>query len=107
MAALLGAESAISHDFDKTPFFEGCLPLEVMASRGTETLRFGPMKPVGLVDPKTGRIPHAVIQLRQDNLAATHYSLVGCQTQLKWGEQKRPVPGPAGPRERRIRAASA
>ncbi len=89
VAALLGAESAISHDFDKTPFFEGCLPLEVMASRGTETLRFGPMKPVGLVDPKTGRIPHAVIQLRQDNLAATHYSLVGCQTQLKWGEQKR------------------
>jgi len=89
VAALLGAESVSGHDFDKKPFFEGCLPLEVMASRGSETLRFGPMKPVGLVDPQTGRIPHAVIQLRQDNLAATHYSLVGCQTQLKWGEQKR------------------
>ena len=89
VAALLGAESAAGHDFEKVPFFEGCLPLEVMASRGAETLRFGPMKPVGLVDPGTGKIPHAVIQLRQDNLAATHYSLVGCQTQLKWGEQKR------------------
>ena len=89
VAALESAESASVHDFDKEPFFEGCLPLEVMASRGRETLRFGPLKPVGLVDPKTGRRPHAVIQLRQDNLAATHYSLVGCQTQLKWGEQKR------------------
>ncbi len=89
VAALLGSESAQVHDFDKEPFFEGCLPLEVMASRGPERLRFGPLRPVGLTDPQTGRRPHAVIQLRQDNLAATHYSLVGCQTQLKWGEQKR------------------
>ena len=70
-------------------FFEGCLPIEVMAHRGRDTLRFGPMKPVGLIDPRTGRQPFAVVQLRQDNLAADHYSLVGCQTQLKWGEQGR------------------
>ena len=77
------------HDFEKELFFEGCLPVEVIASRGRDTLRFGPMKPVGLVDPRSGRRPHAVVQLRQDDLAASHWSLVGFQTQLKWGEQKR------------------
>jgi len=87
--ALTGAECATVHDFEKERFFEGCLPVEVIASRGPDTLRFGPMKPVGLVDPRTGRRPFAVVQLRQDNLAATHYSMVGFQTQLKWGEQKR------------------
>jgi methylenetetrahydrofolate--tRNA-(uracil-5-)-methyltransferase len=87
--ALVGAESATVHDFDKEKFFEGCLPIEVMAHRGRDTLRFGPMKPVGLVDPRTGRVPHAVVQLRQDTLAGDHFSLVGFQTQLKWGEQAR------------------
>jgi len=87
--AIVGAESATVHDFDNERFFEGCLPIEVMAHRGRDTLRFGPMKPVGLVDPRTGRTPHAVVQLRQDNLAGDHYSLVGFQTQLKWGEQAR------------------
>jgi methylenetetrahydrofolate--tRNA-(uracil-5-)-methyltransferase len=77
------------HDFDKARFFEGCLPIEVMAHRGVDTLRFGPMKPVGLVDPRTGREPYAVVQLRQDNLAGDHYSLVGFQTQVKWGDQAR------------------
>jgi methylenetetrahydrofolate--tRNA-(uracil-5-)-methyltransferase len=87
--AVIHAESATVHDFDKEKFFEGCLPIEVMAHRGTDTLRFGPMKPVGLVDPKTGRQPYAAVQLRQDNIAGDHYSLVGFQTQLKWGEQER------------------
>jgi methylenetetrahydrofolate--tRNA-(uracil-5-)-methyltransferase len=89
LAALLSAEPATVHDFDRERFFEGCLPIEVMAHRGSDTLRFGPMKPVGLVDPRTGRRPYAVVQLRQDNLAGDHYSLVGFQTQLKWGEQAR------------------
>jgi len=87
--ALTAAECATVKDFEKEFFFEGCLPVEVIASRGPETLLFGPMKPVGLVDPKTGRRPFGVVQLRQDNLAASHYSMVGFQTQLKWGEQKR------------------
>jgi methylenetetrahydrofolate--tRNA-(uracil-5-)-methyltransferase len=87
--ALVSAESATVHDFDKEKFFEGCLPIEVMAHRGRDTLRFGPMKPVGLVDPRTGRTPYAAVQLRQDNLAGDHFSLVGFQTQLKWGEQAR------------------
>src|SRR5687767_6249182 len=87
--ALVTAESATVHDFDKEKFFEGCLPIEVMAHRGRETLRFGPMKPVGLIEPRIGRPPYAVVQLRQDNLAGDHYSLVGFQTQLKWGEQAR------------------
>jgi methylenetetrahydrofolate--tRNA-(uracil-5-)-methyltransferase len=87
--ALTTAECASLHDFEKELFFEGCLPVEVIASRGPDTLRFGPMKPVGLSDPRTGRRPHAVVQLRQDDLAASHWSLVGFQTQLKWGEQKR------------------
>jgi methylenetetrahydrofolate--tRNA-(uracil-5-)-methyltransferase len=87
--ALIGAESATVRDFDKEKFFEGCLPIEVMAHRGRDTLRFGPMKPVGLVDPRTGRTPYAVVQLRQDTLAGDHFSLVGFQTQLKRGEQER------------------
>jgi methylenetetrahydrofolate--tRNA-(uracil-5-)-methyltransferase len=88
-AALVAAESATVHDFDNTKFFEGCLPIEVMAHRGEGTLRFGPMKPVGLKDPRTGRLPYAVVQLRQDTLAGDHYSLVGFQTQIKWGDQAR------------------
>jgi methylenetetrahydrofolate--tRNA-(uracil-5-)-methyltransferase len=87
--ALVTAESATVHDFDKERFFEGCLPIEVMAHRGRDTLRFGPMKPVGLVDPRTGREPYAAVQLRQDNLAGDHFSLVGFQTQIKWGDQAR------------------
>jgi methylenetetrahydrofolate--tRNA-(uracil-5-)-methyltransferase len=87
--ALVTAESATVHDFDNTKFFEGCLPIEVMAHRGRDTLRFGPMKPAGLDDPRTGRWAHAVVQLRQDTLAGDHFSLVGFQTQLKWGEQAR------------------
>jgi methylenetetrahydrofolate--tRNA-(uracil-5-)-methyltransferase len=89
LGALTTAECASVHEFEKELFFEGCLPVEVIASRGEDTLRFGPMKPVGLSDPRTGRRPHAVVQLRQDNLAASHWSMVGFQTQLKWGEQKR------------------
>ena len=87
--AILDAERAELHEFDDSKFFEGCLPIEVMAQRGVDTLRYGPMKPVGLRDPHTGRRPYAVVQLRQDDLAAEHYSLVGFQTQMKWGEQKR------------------
>ena len=87
--ALVAAESATVHDFDKATFFEGCLPIEVMAHRGRDTLRFGPMKPVGLVDPRTGRRPYAVVQLRQDTLAGDHWSLVGFQTQIKWSDQSR------------------
>lgn len=87
--ALMSAERAPLHEFDQAKFFEGCLPIEVMASRGVDTLRFGPMKPVGLIDPRTGREPYAAVQLRQDNLAGDHFSLVGFQTQMKWGEQGR------------------
>ena len=87
--ALVSAESATVHDFDKATFFEGCLPIEVMAHRGRDTLRFGPMKPVGLTDPRTGRRPYAVVQLRQDTLAGDHWSLVGFQTQVKWADQAR------------------
>lgn len=89
VADLLSAETAPAHEFDATPFFEGCLPIEEMARRGRDTLRFGPLRPVGLRDPRTGRRPHAVVQLRQDNLAAEHYSMVGFQTRLRWPEQKR------------------
>jgi len=88
-AALMAAEKAGIREFDQPKFFEGCLPIEVMASRGVDTLRFGPMKPVGLPDPRTGREPYAVVQLRQDNVAGDHFSLVGFQTQMKWGEQAR------------------
>jgi methylenetetrahydrofolate--tRNA-(uracil-5-)-methyltransferase len=87
--ALMAASTVDIHELDKGVYFESCLPIEVMASRGVDTLRFGPMKPVGLADPKTGREAYAVVQLRQDNLAATLYNIVGFQNQLKWGEQKR------------------
>lgn len=87
--ALTAAEQAPRHDFDRTPFFEGCLPVEEMARRGEDTLRFGPMKPVGLTDPRTGVTPYAVVQLRPDNREGTLYNLVGFQTTLKWGEQVR------------------
>jgi methylenetetrahydrofolate--tRNA-(uracil-5-)-methyltransferase len=87
--ALMAAEKAALHEFDKATFFEGCLPIEVMASRGVDTLRFGPMKPVGLPDPRTGYDAYAIVQLRQDNIAGDHFSLVGFQTQMKWGEQAR------------------
>ncbi|MCL6507789.1 MAG: methylenetetrahydrofolate--tRNA-(uracil(54)-C(5))-methyltransferase (FADH(2)-oxidizing) TrmFO, partial [Bryobacteraceae bacterium] len=87
--ALMHAETVALHDFDRACYFEGCLPIEELARRGRETLLYGPMKPVGLVDPRTGRRPYAVVQLRQENLLADSYNLVGFQTQLKWGEQKR------------------
>jgi methylenetetrahydrofolate--tRNA-(uracil-5-)-methyltransferase len=86
---LLAAEITPVKDFEKGIYFEGCLPIEVMAERGRETLRHGPMKPMGLPDPKTGRIPWAVVQLRQDDLAKEHYNLVGFQTKLKVPEQQR------------------
>jgi methylenetetrahydrofolate--tRNA-(uracil-5-)-methyltransferase len=88
-SAVVEAEKVEGHDFDNTKFFEGCLPIEVMAHRGVDTLRFGPMKPAGLDDPRTGRWAYAVVHLRQDNLAGDHLSLVGFQTQMKWGEQAR------------------
>jgi methylenetetrahydrofolate--tRNA-(uracil-5-)-methyltransferase len=87
--ALRAAATVDLNEIDNALYFEGCLPIEVMAARGVDTLRFGPMKPVGLVDPRTGREPYACVQLRQDNLAATLYNIVGFQNQLKWGEQKR------------------
>ena len=87
--ALVSAELVDLKEFEAGLFFEGCLPIEEMARRGRQTLTFGPFKPVGLVDPRTGRRPYAVVQLRQDDLAAEHYSLVGCQTRMKWGEQDR------------------
>lgn len=87
--ALITAETAPLKEFEKEIYFEGCMPFEVMALRGKQTLLFGPMKPVGLPDPRTGRLAHAVVQLRQDNAAGTLYNLVGFQTHLKWGEQRR------------------
>ena len=86
---LVNAEVAPLKEFEKEKYFEGCMPIEVMAARGEKTMLFGPMKPVGLEDPKTGKRPYAVIQLRQDNAAASLYNIVGFQTHLKWGEQKR------------------
>jgi methylenetetrahydrofolate--tRNA-(uracil-5-)-methyltransferase len=95
--ALRAAETVPVKDFDRdVPYFEGCLPLEVMAERGVDTLRYGPMKPVGLADPRTGRVPHAVVQLRQDDLAAAHWNLVGFQTRMTFGAQQqvlRLIPG--------------
>ncbi len=89
-AALLEGEKTDFKEWEKTtPYFEACLPIEVMAERGPRTLCFGPMKPVGLTDPKTGRRPHAVVQLRQDNALGTLYNMVGFQTKLKHGEQAR------------------
>ena len=87
--ALLTAEKAQVHGFDGTQVFEGCMPIEVMASRGEMVMAFGPMKPVGLTDPRTGREPYAAVQLRAENREGTMYNLVGFQTRLKWGEQKR------------------
>ena len=87
--ALTGAELAELHDFEKKLVFEGCLAVEILAARGRQTLAFGPLKPVGLTDPRTGREPYAVVQLRQENVQGTLYNLVGFQTRLKWGEQKR------------------
>ena len=89
MRELLAAETAEVHGFEKNNVFEGCMPVEVMASRGFDTLRFGPLKPVGLTDPATGKEPYAVVQLRQDNADKTIFNLVGFQTHLKFGEQKR------------------
>lgn len=86
--AAMAAEVAPGKDFEKEKYFEGCMPFEVMASRGPKTLLFGPMKPVGLEDPKTGKRPYAVVQLRQDDAAGTLYNIVGFQTRLKWGAQK-------------------
>ncbi|WP_270335915.1 FADH(2)-oxidizing methylenetetrahydrofolate--tRNA-(uracil(54)-C(5))-methyltransferase TrmFO [Ligilactobacillus agilis] len=86
---LVNAEMAELHDFEDEKFFEGCMPIEEMASRGAKTMLFGPLKPVGLEDPKTGKEPFAVVQLRQDNAVGDLYNIVGFQTHLKWGEQKR------------------
>jgi methylenetetrahydrofolate--tRNA-(uracil-5-)-methyltransferase len=87
--ALITAQTAELKEFEKEIYFEGCMPIEVMAKRGMQTVLFGPMKPVGLIDPRTGKQPFAVVQLRQDNAAGTLYNMVGFQTHLKWGEQKR------------------
>ncbi len=87
--ALLAAEPGESKEWEKLEYFEGCLPIEVLGRRGRDTLRFGPMKPVGLRDPRTGRTPHAVVQLRKENLRADSYNLVGFQNHLKFGEQAR------------------
>ena len=87
--ALKTAELAPVKDFEKEVFFEACMPIEEMANRGEDTMRFGPLKPVGLVDPRTGKEAYAVVQLRQDNAAASLYNIVGFQTHLKWPEQKR------------------
>lgn len=86
---LTQAQTTPVKNFEKTVFFEGCMPVEEMAARGIDTLRFGPLKPVGLINPSTGKIPYAVIQLRQDNFAGTLFNLVGFQTHLKWPEQER------------------
>ena len=94
--ALINGETVPLKEFEKEIFFEGCMPIEVMASRGKKTMLFGPMKPVGLEDPKTGKRPFAVVQLRQDDAAGTLYNIVGFQTHLKWGAQKeiiRLIPG--------------
>jgi methylenetetrahydrofolate--tRNA-(uracil-5-)-methyltransferase len=87
--ALIGAESVEGHDWEKLNYFEGCLPIEEIARRGRDTLRFGPMKPVGLIDPRSGKRPYAVVQLRQENLRADSYNLVGFQNHLKFGDQAR------------------
>jgi methylenetetrahydrofolate--tRNA-(uracil-5-)-methyltransferase len=89
VAALLAGEKVVPHGFEEPRYFDGCLPIEVMAERGPETLRHGPMKPVGLDDPRTGRWPHAVVQLRREDVAGTAWNLVGFQTRLTWPEQQR------------------
>ena len=88
-AELIAAEKTKPHDFEQEIFFEGCLPVEVLAARGEDTMRFGNLKPVGLTDPRTNQTPYAVVQLRQDNRSATLYNLVGFQTHLTWSEQRR------------------
>lgn len=87
--ALAAAERAPRKDFDREKNFEGCMPIEILARRGVDTMRYGPLKPVGLVDPRTGKRPYAVVQLRRDNAAGTLFNIVGFQTHLKWSEQKR------------------
>ena len=87
--ALVAGQSVEERDWEKLNYFEGCLPIEEIARRGRDTLRFGPMKPVGLKDPRTGRIPYAAVQLRQENLRADSYNLVGFQNHLKFGDQAR------------------
>ena len=89
MAELIAADKVAPRDFEKAIHFEGCMPVEELAGRGVETLRFGPMKPVGLTDPRTGREAHAVVQLRQENRQATLYNLVGFQTKMTYPEQRR------------------
>ncbi len=89
VAELISAEEAEVHGFDDSGVFEGCMPVEVMARRGPDTLRYGPLKPVGLINPRTGREDYAVVQLRMDNADGTLYNMVGFQTHLKWGEQRR------------------
>ncbi len=87
---MLNANACRSHDFDgDLTVYEGCMPIEVMAARGADTIRYGPLRPVGLRDPRTGHRPWAAVQLRAENTARTLYNLVGFQTNLKWGEQKR------------------
>src|SRR5204863_4377631 len=87
--ALISAQSVERRDWENLNYFEGCLPIEEIARRGRDTLRFGPMKPVGLADPRTGRLPYAVVQLRQENLRADSYNLVGFQNHLKFSDQAR------------------
>jgi len=87
--ALVEAEVVTLHDFEKKEIFEGCMPIEIMAKRGIDTLRFGPLKPVGFTDPRTGERPYAIVQLRQDNSEGTLFNMVGFQTNLKFGEQKK------------------
>ena len=94
--ALIAAEVVPLKEFEKEIYFEGCMPIEVLAQRGEKTLRFGAFKPVGLEDPKTGKRPKAVVQLRQDDAAGTLYNIVGFQTHMKWGDQRevlRLIPG--------------
>ncbi len=91
LQAVIEGEIYHTHEWDQVPYFEGCLPIEVLASRGRDALRFGPLKPVGLRDPRTGKIPHAVVQLRQEDRAANMWSLVGFQTRLRYPEQRRVI----------------
>ena len=86
---LINAEIVTLHEFEKREIFEGCMPIEIMAKRGIDTIRFGPLKPVGFIDPRTNQRPYALVQLRQDNEQGTLYNMVGFQTNLKFGEQKR------------------
>jgi methylenetetrahydrofolate--tRNA-(uracil-5-)-methyltransferase len=89
IAEVKAGQKVVPHSFEEPRYFEGCLPIEVMAERGDDTLAYGPMKPVGLRDPRTGQEPHAVVQLRMEDTAGTSWNMVGFQTRLTWGEQKR------------------